>query len=1511
MNITFPTDKLEDKKFDFTTEFGNFLIGGENTWHGGIHIEGKNVEIKAIADGRIIAYRLEDGYKSVVKNEGKDTEYLCKYSNCFMLIQHDFELVKQIVKNKGTKEESTEKKIENITFYSLYNHLLPLSSYTQESASRDVKLPDFLAKKEYQTGKDQKIKGLGVYKFEQNEKTKKFKKLKNTEVVLPYNTEFTLADDSIKENTIVVSYKRNGKTRTSTYKKIASFKDLNGENCADYYANVNSGISKKLTKTTYKATFKKDTSSIQGIPVHNNPSSNAPVIKVLESKKPLLTEAKAKNGFIAIKGTNEFVNLKHLTTVYTLDESKYTKNTIVACDIPVKRDKSIGYTGLKQSKVGGDDYYVCHHEIFMANDNEDTITNFLNDTFDIHSEEEKPLDKKQYYKLPKDVTLYKTLKVPNNPTIKAKTPVKVIAKKGKFCKVKILEKVERTVEKGALVVNNEKSKGKKIVYDIVNFDYISKIFDGTVSKKDTLIHIVDVKNTLVKVQYESKEKPREYDFWIPFSDLSKNYEFKTENKPTKVYKSIREEESITNYIINAIRPIEADNTRVSISKFIPNDKVVGPENKIEEVGRKNVTKKTYKEEIEEEKELIKLVPRSLLKNADTILLDYVNGANSKLKKRGVNTGYYPINPADTPSFNEINTIFEGKLDKVKMSPLFYTGKPLECNASGGKSGKLTHRRLACVYVYRETTVKNIVPNILHEDENLIQAVLPVEVYKKFEISESDYKILPIDNTGKDPKVHEDVDTLFAFFENKLPNVSGFVLKWKGPCNEKGEKLKSANNATHRIVEFNIAEFNEKQEVQNHILDRGYTPKVNDEVSLIKDVTDIWRAIPENKKDVDLILKKPTIVQLTKEKDIIVGEEKGDFHYRQVETHNLYLGNNPETKQKGWVKISDFEDDKFFSPFNWDQFDFTILDGGDEYIYEIKGTQGHTETKSEFVKKIWENFNILGPVIDADEVRFALGVNEVRYEMSRVVAKHQSEWSYSYDRIKADVVKFYDAQIELAKKNKREQEVIDDMENLKQEYLSSLQPQIKDLMFWNDAAATPYSPDVTEKKEEKKKTKLDFGNTDVDRQEFGTPTAVTTATTTTAPTETKKETPKTPERIFPDTENIYHFHPIAFINQMKLMFPDSGSSECYARERVKAFMTMLRVGEGTLNDIGYETIVGFTYFKDYGKDFSDHPNILNRKLNSTAAGAYQITMLNWKDSNFVNWRKKNGLTDFSHISQDKYCIYLLRNKRKVINLIIQGHICEAIHNMGQEWASLPKAGANQREEKMQDVVSYFIKYYNKELSGETMLHISNKELDEMIKGYDCKKGDFYDNSGEKEIIDLRDKVTFFDQGIGNANCNATCVLILNQLGLKPEFPNQISAKQPKLGKVASYYQLAEEDNTTKKLEVYEEDFVEGVKYLDKALEQGEPVMVGTDHTYMYVPKSVGHRINEYTTDHYVLIIGRNYKDGKVVYPYLDVGTQFGGKGDYYFTLESDRLISNSRKNKNYTITQIRRNGKIKK
>ncbi|WP_062055727.1 hypothetical protein [Aquimarina longa] len=1158
MNITFPTDNLENKKIDFRSEFGNFLIGGENTWHGGIHIEGKDNSIKAIADGRIIAYRFTEDYKEVIKkNIATGQEHLYIYSNCFIIIQHDFDLVKHLVKNKGKKDESIEKKVENITFYSLYNHLLPLDSFN----SKEV--PHFMSKKACKVSKKEGFPssfktGLNarILKLSDSNPNSSVIDMDNSgiKLVIPYQDTVSKVYDN-EGNPIMIG----------NYAKVTYTKD--GKEIKDIYICTKDYKNQKRVKDlgdSYQVVIKEDTPKTKGARVRTSSSGDVTAIIPYGEE---VTIIETNGNWYTIKGYEGVSHKGNFLEQSSVDKSKITTDTIVPCDIPIKKGKLIGHTGLKQSRAKKGDYYVCHHEIFMADNNDDKIKKFLNDDFNIHSEEEKPLDKKKYYKLPKDVILYKTLKVPDNATIRKKTPVKVIAKKDKFCKVKILDKVERIVEKSALVVNNQKTKGKKIVYNIANFNYISKIFDSILSEEDTLTHIEDVENSLVKVSYEPEGEYIDYNFWIPFSDLSKNYEYEIKNTKTKVYKSVRNAKSIIDYM-KAPRN-EPEEIEWFSFNFLRN--ILNNNDQPEEVERKNVTKKTYK--AEEEKELLKFVPHQLLVDAGAT---YVNSTKSRLKKGGANAGHYPVTATKIDSFNKINTIFEGKLNKAEISPLFYTHPGLNCNAEGGIG--TSHRRVT--YVYKEVIEKNIVPNIIHEDEKAIQAIIPVELYRKIESSKN-YRIIPIDNTGQDPKVHEHVDTLFVFFENKLPNVSSFELKWKEACNEKGDRIRPINKATHRLLEFNIEEFNQKQEIQSHKLKGGYTPKVGDEVGLVKDVTDIWLARPDNNKDTDITLEKPTIVKTTNEKDIILGEENGNYHYKQVVTHNLYLGNENETIEKGWVKIDKFNEEKFFSPYNWNQFGFTILDGGDEYIYAIKDTPGHTDTKSDFIKKIWKNFNILGPVIDASEVRFALGMNEVRYEMSRVVAKHKNEWSYKYEEVEADVEKFYTAQIKLAKKNKRKQDVIDKMENQKQEHLNNLKTQVTDLMFWDDASK-PYVPKV--RKVEKpillkpKSVKLDFGVTDehrADYKEQDTPVTTAKPTTTaseTKPAETKKEKPKQPERIFPASPNVYHFHPIAFINQMRLMFGEQ-TGECYCNrdlttEEFKNIFTRIRksekLGNGILN-----------------------------------------------------------------------------------------------------------------------------------------------------------------------------------------------------------------------------------------------------------------------------------------------------------------------------------------------------------
>ncbi len=133
----------------------------------------------------------------------------------------------------------------------------------------------------------------------------------------------------------------------------------------------------------------------------------------------------------------------------------------------------------------------------------------------------------------------------------------------------------------------------------------------------------------------------------------------------------------------------------------------------------------------------------------------------------------------------------------------------------------------------------------------------------------------------------------------------------------------------------------------------------------------------------------------------------------------------------------------------------------------------------------------------------------------------------------------------------------------------------------------------------------------------------------------------------------------------------------------AFMRAIRVGEGTLGQDGYRTIVGGSLFDDY----SDHPRVkiwINRINDySTAAGAYQIIRRTWDGV-----QAKLGLPDFSPASQDLACIELIR-QRGGLRLAMNGQFAAAVEKCKKEWASLPGAGYGQREESLAKLQAEYI------------------------------------------------------------------------------------------------------------------------------------------------------------------------------------------------------------------------------
>lgn len=125
---------------------------------------------------------------------------------------------------------------------------------------------------------------------------------------------------------------------------------------------------------------------------------------------------------------------------------------------------------------------------------------------------------------------------------------------------------------------------------------------------------------------------------------------------------------------------------------------------------------------------------------------------------------------------------------------------------------------------------------------------------------------------------------------------------------------------------------------------------------------------------------------------------------------------------------------------------------------------------------------------------------------------------------------------------------------------------------------------------------------------------------------------------------------------------------------------------------------------------------------------------------------------------------------------------------------------------------------------------------------------------KPNINLGDKSKFVAWGTnGMKNCLDHCKLILKKHGLT-EF-----------GKASKMYILLMEDGNklsytcNNPKEMYED----AINCIDKHLEAGRPIIVGVNHTF-------GNRYNDGTTDHFVVIYGREYDGKHYNYLYYEVG-----------------------------------------
>jgi muramidase (phage lysozyme) len=143
------------------------------------------------------------------------------------------------------------------------------------------------------------------------------------------------------------------------------------------------------------------------------------------------------------------------------------------------------------------------------------------------------------------------------------------------------------------------------------------------------------------------------------------------------------------------------------------------------------------------------------------------------------------------------------------------------------------------------------------------------------------------------------------------------------------------------------------------------------------------------------------------------------------------------------------------------------------------------------------------------------------------------------------------------------------------------------------------------------------------------------------------------------------------------------------QNVCAFLDMLawsEIGPELLahSDDGYDVLVGSTgrgplLFDSY----ASHPNVFNRRYNSTAAGRYQLLHRYWPA-----YQSLLKLPDFGPESQDRIAIQQIREQHALAD-VIAGRLADAIGNVSNIWASLPGAGYGQHEQHINDLRAAYV------------------------------------------------------------------------------------------------------------------------------------------------------------------------------------------------------------------------------
>ncbi|ARU90463.1 hypothetical protein [Pseudomonas sp. M30-35] len=171
-----PAKEASDGSFSMLTALSNaaggtYPIGANGLWHGGIHFDKGTANsfdqssVKCIADGEVIAYRIDASYPTTVYPGKPPMQTTAAFSTGFVLVKHTLQAPEKPTKpESGTAQTSADTATAtpppSITLFSLYMHLKDWKSY---QADTKLAKPSFWGEgAEYAVKSDAKDPVLGL-----------------------------------------------------------------------------------------------------------------------------------------------------------------------------------------------------------------------------------------------------------------------------------------------------------------------------------------------------------------------------------------------------------------------------------------------------------------------------------------------------------------------------------------------------------------------------------------------------------------------------------------------------------------------------------------------------------------------------------------------------------------------------------------------------------------------------------------------------------------------------------------------------------------------------------------------------------------------------------------------------------------------------------------------------------------------------------------------------------------------------------------------------------------------------------------------------------------------------------------------------------------------------------------------------------------------------------------------------------------------------------------------------